>query len=121
MLQAFGSRYVVHEARHGGALYGVFGVVLATVAWLYLVALVVMLSAEINVVRQRHLWPRSLKAPFTDRMEPTEADLAAYDSYARSPRFKGWEVIEVAFDPPVLSGNGDDGSPGGDEAVTPPV
>jgi membrane protein len=120
LLQTFGSRYVVHEARHGGALYGVFGVVLATVAWLYLVALVVMISAEINVVRQRDLWPRSLKAPFTDRMEPTRADLAAYDSYARSPRFKGWQRIDVAFDPPVLSENGN-GRGEGDEAVTPPV
>lgn len=123
LLQAFGSRYVVHEARHGDALYGVFGVVLATVAWLYLVALVVMLSAEVNVVRQRHLWPRSLKAPFTDRMEPTRADLAAYDSYARLPRFKGWQTIEVEFDPPVLSNGlgGEEETSEGDEEVTPPV
>jgi membrane protein len=121
ILQAFGSRYVVHEARHGGALYGVFGVVLATVAWLYLVALVVMLSAEVNVVRHRHLWPRSLKAPFTDRMEPTRADLAAYDAYAHSPRFKGWQTIEVAFDPPVLSDVDDGDGAEGDEPVTPPV
>ena len=120
-LQTFGSRYVVHEARHGGALYGVFGVVLATVAWLYLVALVVMLSAEINVVRQRHLWPRSLKAPFTDRMEPTRADLAAYDSYARSPRFKTWQTIDVAFEPPVLCEGPRDPMVEGDEGVTPPV
>lgn len=121
VLQSFGSRYVVHEVRHGGALYGVFGVVLATLAWIYLVALIVMLSAEINVVRQRHLWPRSLKAPFTDRMEPTPADLAAYDSYARTPRFKGWQTIEVAFDPPRLSDDGGHGRQEGDEEVTPPV
>ena len=121
LLQTFGSRYVVHEARHGGALYGVFGVVLATVAWLYLVALVMMLSAEINVVRQRHLWPRSLKSPFTDRMEPTRADLAAYDSYARSPRFKSWQTIEVAFEPPVLCDGPRHRFEEGDEGVTPPV
>lgn len=100
LLQTFGSRYVVHEVRHGSALYGVFGVVLATIAWIYLIALVVTFSAEINVVRQRRLWPRSLKAPFTDDMEPTRADLAAYSSYARAPRFKHWQRIDVEFDPP---------------------
>lgn len=101
LLQTFGSRYVLHEVRHGSALYGVFGVVLATIAWIYLVALVVMFSAEVNVVRQRRLWPRSLKAPFTDDMEPTRADLAAYSAYAHAPRFKGWQHIDVSFERPV--------------------
>ena len=103
LLQTFGSRYVVHEVRHGSALYGVFGVVLATIAWIYLVALVVMISAEINVVWRRHLWPRSILSPFTDRMDPTPADLAAYRSYAQAPRFKGWQRIDVKFFPPDLT------------------
>jgi YihY family inner membrane protein len=103
LFQTFGSRYVVHEARHGDALYGIFGVVLATVAWIYLVALIVMLSAEINVVWRRRLWPRSLKAPFTEDMEPTPADLAAYRSYAEVPQFKYWQRIDVHFDPPEPS------------------
>ncbi|HMC39187.1 MAG TPA: YihY/virulence factor BrkB family protein [Acidimicrobiales bacterium] len=117
VLQTFGSRYVVNEVRHGSALYGVFGVVLATLAWIYLVALVMMLSAEINVVRQRRLWPRSVRSPFTDDMAPTRADLAAFESYAMEPRFKGWQHIVVGFDPP-------DPVPGGDGPagpVTPPV
>jgi YihY family inner membrane protein len=133
LLQTFGSRYVVHEVRHGSALYGVFGVVLATLAWIYLVALIVMLSAEINVVWLRRLWPRSILAPFTDRMEPTPADVAAYASYTRATQFKGWQSIEVDFEPPDLSpgdlGNLDMLGPdaagpageGGGEAVTPPV
>ena len=100
LLQAFGSRYVVHEVQHGSALYGVFGVVLATIAWIYLVALVVMISAEINVVWHRRLWPRSVLSPFTDHMDPTPADLAAYRSYAQAPRFKGWQRIDVDFQPP---------------------
>lgn len=115
LLQTIGSRYVVHEVQHGSALYGVFGVVLATIAWIYLVSLVVMFSAEINVVWRRRLWPRSLLAPFTDQMVPTQADLASYRSYARAPRFKGWERIEVDFDPP------DRPPPTGGGGVTPPV
>ena len=114
LLQTIGTRYVVHEVRHGSALYGVFGVVLATVAWIYVVALVLMLSAEINVVWRRRLWPRALLAPFSDEMDPTAADLAAYESYARAPRFKGWERIDVEFEPPPVA----DDPP---EGVTPPA
>lgn len=116
LLQTFGSRYVVHEVRHGSALYGVFGVVLATIAWIYLIALVVTFSAEINVVRHRRLWPRSLKSPFTDDMQPTRADLAAYRSYARVPRFKHWQRIDVDFDPPDAAPDHD-----GPGTVTPKV
>jgi YihY family inner membrane protein len=119
LLQTIGTRFVVHEVQHGSALYGVFGVVLATIGWIYLVALVVMLSAEINVVWRRRLWPRSIRAPFTDQMEPTRADLAAYASYAQEPRFKGWERIDVEFDPPPMAGAGS--TPEEDDGVTPPV
>ncbi len=118
LLQTFGSRYVVHEVKHGSALYGVFGVVLATIAWIYLIALVVAFSAEINVVWRRRLWPRSLKAPFTDEMEPTRADLAAYRSYPGIHRFKHWQEIEVDFHPPGPAGGPEDGGGG---PVTPPV
>lgn len=113
LLQTFGSRYVVHEVQHGSALYGVFGVVLATLAWIYLVALVIMISAEINVVRARRLWPRSLMSPFTDEMRPTAADLVAYASYAKAPRFKGWQRIDVEFEPPEVT-PGEASCPGGD-------
>lgn len=97
LLQAFGARFVVHEARHGNAFYGAFGVVLATIAWLYLEALVLMISAEVNVVRSRRLWPRALLTPFTDQVELTEADRAAYRSYAGAQRFKGFEQIDAGF------------------------
>jgi YihY family inner membrane protein len=120
LLQTFGSRYVVHEVQHGSALYGVFGVVLATLAWIYLVALVIMISAEINVVWSRRLWPRSLMSPFTDTMRPTAADLVAYTSYAKAPRFKGWQRIDVDFEPPDLSAD-EARSPGDGEGVTPQV
>lgn len=100
LLQTFGSQYVAHEVHHGGALYGVFGVVLATLAYLYLEALVLMFSAEINVVLQRRLWPRALLTPFTDDVELTAADEEAYGGYARAQRFKGWEKVEARFPRP---------------------
>ena len=39
---------------------------LGLIAWIYLLALVTVFAAEINVVAQRRLWPRALLTPFTD-------------------------------------------------------
>lgn len=122
LLQAFGARYVVHELNHGNALYGVFGVVLATLAWLYLEALSLMVSAEINVILQRHLWPRSLLTPFTDNVVLTPADEVAYRSYAQAQRFKGFERVDAEFEPPACDPERSvDSAPGaGSESGEPP-
>ena len=117
LLQAFGSRYVVHEVNHGSALYGVFGVVLATLAWVYIVALTVMISAEINVVRARRLWPRALLTMFIDDVELTDADRTVYQGYACTQRFKGWERIDVSFD--EAARDAAKGDPGATEARAP--
>ena len=58
-LGGFWAKKVAHET----ALYGEFGLVLGLLAVLYLGARVVLLAAEINVVRAHKLWPRSLFAP----------------------------------------------------------
>ena len=57
-----------------------------------------MLGAELNVVRERKLYPRALLTPFTDDVELTPADRRAYRSYARARRHKGFEKVEVSFD-----------------------
>lgn len=97
LLQTFGSRYVQHEAAHGNAFYGVFGVVLAALAWIYLEALALVTAAEINMVLHRRLWPRSLLTPFTDRVELTVADTEAYTAYAKAQRFKGFQEVLARF------------------------
>ncbi len=112
VLQTFGSQYVAHEVKHGGALYGVFGVVLATLAYFYLEALFLMFSAEINVVLQRRLWPRALLTPFTDDVDLTAADEEAYSSYVRAQRFKGWQKVATRF-PRVRPGAGYGSEPAG--------
>jgi len=48
---------------HEQALYGEFGLVLGLLAILYLGARILVLAAEVNVVRMRRLWPRSILAP----------------------------------------------------------
>ena len=97
-----GTLYVAHKLRGATEVYGVFGLVLGLIAWIYLEAVLIVLSAEINVVRSRHLWPRALLTPFTDRVELTRADERAYTSYAGSERHKGFEEVNVTFhDPPL--------------------
>lgn len=98
VLQTVGTYYLSHTLKHSSEVYGVFGVVLGLIAWIYLEALVVVLCAELNVVWHRRLWPRALLTPFTDDVQLTDADEDAYASYARSERYKGFEHVDVSFD-----------------------
>ncbi len=98
-LQYGGAVYIAHHLAHADEVYGVFAIVLGSITWIYLEALVVIVCAEINVVLRRRLWPRALLTPFTDDVELTRADRRAYAGYARAERFKGFERIDVTFDP----------------------
>lgn len=100
-VQMLGAYFVANTLRGRNEAYGVFGLVLGLVAWIYLLALVLVLAAEINVVAQRRLWPRALLTPFTDDVQLTAADQRAYTGYATSERHKGFEVIDVDFSRPA--------------------
>jgi YihY family inner membrane protein len=60
ILQHVGGLYIEHIVRHAQETAGVFAFVLGLLSWLYLGGQVVVLSAEVNVVRARRLWPRRL-------------------------------------------------------------
>jgi membrane protein len=77
VLQLFGGYLVGHQLATKSA-YGVFGIVLGLLAWFYLQAQITLYLVELNVVRSRRLWPRSLAPP-----PLTEADLRAYQLYAQ--------------------------------------
>lgn len=65
-LQAGGALVASHFLTTG-SVYGIFGIVLSLLAWIYLVLEVIVYAAEVNVVLARRLWPRSLvQPPFTD-------------------------------------------------------
>ncbi|MEO5876838.1 MAG: YhjD/YihY/BrkB family envelope integrity protein [Streptosporangiaceae bacterium] len=96
-LQWAGAFLIGHTLRGATATYGLFGVVLGLLAWIYLVALTFVVCAEINSVRLLRLWPRSLLTPFTDQVDLTAADKRAYTSYAETERHKGFERIDVDF------------------------
>jgi len=79
-LQLLGTFIVGHTLPHTSALYGVFGVVLGLMAWLYLQAQVTLYAVEACTVRAWRLWPRGLRPP------PTDQDLRAYEHYGRAER-----------------------------------
>jgi YihY family inner membrane protein len=60
LLQHIGGFYVDHVVRHAKETSGLFAFVLGLLTWLYLGGQVTVLAAELNVVRARRLWPRSL-------------------------------------------------------------
>jgi len=89
LLQLLGGYFVGHQLRTNSA-YGVFGVVLGLLAWFYLQAQLTLYLTELNVVRVRRLWPRSLAPP-----PLTKADLRAYELYAQASQRR--DDVDVAI------------------------
>lgn len=109
IVQILGTYFVAHVLKGAPEAYGVFGLVLGLIAWIYLLALVIVFAVEVNVVGQRRLWPRALLTPFTDHVRLTSADERAYTGYAESERNKGFEVVDVGFEPPEEEESGESG------------
>jgi membrane protein len=95
ILQYVGGIYVEHVIRHAKETSGLFAFVLGLLAWLYLGAQVLLVAAEINVVRAKKLWPRSfLSDPLL------EADRRALTSAAEVQERIDEQNVEVSFDEP---------------------
>ncbi len=99
LLQSFGTVYVGHVVKSASATNGVFALVLGLLAFFYIAATAVMLCVEVNVVRVDRLHPRALLTPFTDDVDLTAGDRRAYTNQAEAQRSKGFEDIDVAFNP----------------------
>jgi YihY family inner membrane protein len=94
LLQAVGGYLVGHSLKHAQAVYGFFAIVLGLMSWLFLSAQVTLYGAEVNVVRARRLWPRSiLQPPLTDADQRALTDLAKQEE--RRPE----EAVNVQFTP----------------------
>lgn len=76
---------------HANPLYGSFATVLGLLALIYLNARITIYCIEANVVRARHLWPRS----FTDR-NLTSADLTQLDALAGKEERVPPEEVKVS-------------------------
>jgi inner membrane protein YhjD len=97
-LQIYGVAYVGRVVRNASATNAVFGFVLGLLAFIYLLALILVVCAEVNAVVAKRLYPRALLTPFTDNVSLTEADIRQYGSQARAMRTKGYQRIEVVFE-----------------------
>ncbi len=97
LLQQVGAIYVTRVLAGANGVNATFALVLGLMAAIFLVAVAGMLGVELNVVLDRHLWPRALLTPFTDSVRLTEADRRAYSGYAAAQRHKGFETVTVDF------------------------
>lgn len=98
VMQSFGATYVGQVVNTTNDTYGVFALVLGLMAWLYVVAVIVVLSVEINVVLLKGLYPRALLAPFTENVELTNADEQSFDESAQATKAKEFQDVDVSFD-----------------------
>jgi membrane protein len=69
ILQAIASAFIAHKLKGAKATYGSFGAVIVLLSWFYLQSQLLLLAAQVNVVKQDHLWPRSLNEPPQDGEE----------------------------------------------------
>jgi membrane protein len=128
VLQSVGTYYVGHALKGSSQTFGVFGVVLGLLAWLLVTSIVVVVSAELNVVLARQLWPRGALSMVSENAILTDVDRRAYQFYAGNERYRGFVEVALRVDPdqegrpstdaapanappapPVGSAGGDDG------------
>ncbi|HVX22731.1 MAG TPA: YihY/virulence factor BrkB family protein [Acidimicrobiales bacterium] len=104
-LQLLGTMLVNHTLRNASQLYGFFAVVLGLIAWIYLGAEMTLYVAEVNVVRARRLWPRSMVQP-----PLTKADEEVLEYIAKQDKRRPEQHVSVRFHPseeaPVWEGDG---------------
>jgi YihY family inner membrane protein len=93
VLLMLGSWLVDRHIRNASQVYGFFAIVIGLLAWISLVAQLFLLAAEINVVRARRLWPRSLIAP-----PLASEDRKVLASQVEEERARPEEKVDVSFE-----------------------
>jgi uncharacterized BrkB/YihY/UPF0761 family membrane protein len=88
-----GGLLVAHQLRNTTEVYGLFGVVLGLLSFLALAGTLVVYAAELNVVRARRLWPRSIVQP-----PLTAGDRHVLTDIARQGQRRPDQHVEVAYD-----------------------
>jgi membrane protein len=92
VLLLVGRWIVERQIGQASAVYGLFATVIGLLAWIYLAAQLFLLAGEVNVVRTRRLWPRSLVSPpLVSRDEEVLAD------QAEEQRARPEERVDVTF------------------------
>ena len=91
-LQGVGGYYVEHTIQRASIVYGTLALVIGLLVWIYLAGQLTLLCAEINVVRVRRFWPRSLVPPLT------EADQRVMRAVTLTERRRPEQQITVTFE-----------------------
>lgn len=91
-LQALGGLYVDHVLKGASNTYGTFATVIGLLSFVYLGAQVLLVSAEVNVVRARGLWPRRLFGP------PAGPDRRALTARATEEERAAEQRVDVRFE-----------------------
>jgi YihY family inner membrane protein len=91
-LQALAGWYVDNVIRRASNTYGFFATVIGLLAWLHLGGQLTLYAAELNVVIERKLWPRSL---FSSPAIP--GDERALEALAKVEERSDREHIDVHF------------------------
>src|SRR5215218_979148 len=88
-----GAAAVARQLSRASATYGTFALVIGLLSWLYLASTVTLLAAELNVVRSRRLWPRSLAPPPLG-----QPDERALEGLAKQEERLPDQRVEVTFE-----------------------
>jgi inner membrane protein YhjD len=98
ILQAVGGLYLGHVTKHMSPAYATVGTVIGLLIWLHLGAQMTLYAAELNVVLERGLWPRSLIGP-----PVVAADRETYEALAKIEERDVSEHVEVSFEQPAVA------------------
>lgn len=91
-LQYGGIWLVGHQLRHASQVYGYFASILGLISFLFLAAEITLYSAELNVVRERHLYPRSIVQP-----PLTDADRDVLEAIVYQGKRRPEQLVHVHF------------------------
>lgn len=119
VLQRFGGIYVEHVVKRNSAIDPTLALVVGLMLFLFIAAIIIVISMELNAVWVLRLWPRALLTPFTDNVQLTEADVRAYSGLARATRLKGFQQIDIGFETPADPPTGQSDSETAEESVAP--
>jgi membrane protein len=92
-LQALGGYIIGHRLESSTETYGFFAVVIGLLTWLFIGAQITLVAAELNVVRRKRLWPRSL-----DPEDLTEADKRTLRELAEVEERREEQRVDVTFE-----------------------
>jgi YihY family inner membrane protein len=93
VLLLLGGWLVDRHIRNASQVYGFFAIVIGLLAWISLVAQLFLFAAEVNVVRVRRLWPRTLVAP-----PLASEDREVFADQAEEERARPEEHVDVTFE-----------------------